>query len=182
MSGGSVGAPDELPDFPRLEARSLDGRFYVLPEGLEGDLNLLLVGFEWWQQELIDSWSPALENLATRRTDLRIYELVIIPRTYLPARPSIDGGMMRGISEEAVRARTLTAYTDLPRSLARLGLRDTRDVALFLIGRSGRAYWQTLGGHDPEGAEALARVLSYRPPAEDVPRKNHDERRRRRTW
>lgn len=181
MSAGSVEVPAEVPAFPRLEARSLDGRSYVLPGDLEGDLNLLLVGFEWWQQELIDSWLPALDELATRRPDLLIYELVIIPRSYLATRPTIDGGMARGIPEEAVRARTLTAYTDLPRALARLGLRDARDVALFLIGRSGRAYWRTLGGHDPGGAEALARVLSYRPPAENVPRVRRDESRRRRT-
>ena len=120
----------------RLEARSLVGRPCLLPEDLEGHLNLLLVGFGWWQQEVIDSWLPPLEELAARRTDLRIYELVVIPRSYLPARPSIDGGMARGIPGEAVRARTLTAYTDLPRALARLGLQDTRDVALFLVERT----------------------------------------------
>lgn len=75
------GPPATMFGFPQLEARSLDGRPYLLPEDLEGFLNVLLVGLEWWQQELIDSWLPALEELTTRRTDLRIYELVVMPRS-----------------------------------------------------------------------------------------------------
>ena len=182
MSLERAGGPHAEPVFPRLEARSLDGRTYHLPGDLEGENNLVIVGFEWWQQDLIDSWLPALEELVTRRTDLRIYELVVMPRSYLPARPTIDGGMARGIPEEVVRARTLTAYTDLPRALARLGLRDTRDVALFLVERSGRVCWRARGGHDPAGVDTLARVLHYRLAAENVPRHRQDERGRQRTW
>ena len=36
-----------------LEARSLEGRAYRLPEDLEGEHNVVIVGFEWWQQTLI---------------------------------------------------------------------------------------------------------------------------------
>ena len=181
MSAGEVGDPATMPDFPPLEARSLNGRTYRLSGDLEGELNVLLVGFEWWQQELIDSWVPFLEELASRRTDLRIYELFVIPRSYLPARPFIDGGMVRGIPEDVVRARTLTAYTDLPRALACLGLKDTRDVALFLVERTGRVCWRARGSHDPEGADALARALSYRPPAENLPRNRQGGPERQRT-
>jgi len=47
VSAGRVGEPATMPDFPRLEARSLNGRTYRLPGDLEGKLNVLLVGFEW---------------------------------------------------------------------------------------------------------------------------------------
>jgi hypothetical protein len=49
-----------MPGFPRLEARSLNGRTHRLPGDLEGENNVVIVGFEWWQQELIDSWVPFL--------------------------------------------------------------------------------------------------------------------------
>ena len=55
MSAAGGEGPATIYDFPPLEARSLDGRPYLLPEELGGDLNALLVGFEWWQQALIDS-------------------------------------------------------------------------------------------------------------------------------
>ena len=55
MSAGKVGDAATMPDFPPLEARSLNGRAYRLPGDLEGENNVVIVGFEWWQQELIDS-------------------------------------------------------------------------------------------------------------------------------
>lgn len=146
--------------FPDLEARSLTGHRYLLPAGFEGDFNAVLVGFEIWHQALMDSWLPALDALAARRSDLRIYELVPIPRASLPARPFIDGGMARGIPSEAVRARTLTAFTDLKRLLPALGLTDTRDSALYLVEHGGRVRWWTRGGFDPERTRDLARALA----------------------
>ena len=53
----------------------------VVPEELEGELNVVLVGFEWWQQDLIDSWVPALEELIARRPGLQFYELVVVSRS-----------------------------------------------------------------------------------------------------
>jgi hypothetical protein len=67
--------------------------------------------------------------------------------------------MIRGIPSEAGRARTLTAYTDLPPVIAALGLRDTREVAVVLVDRAGRIFWRAKGGFDPEQVEALAGVL-----------------------
>jgi hypothetical protein len=75
--------------FPALEARSLTGRHYALPEDFEGEWNAVLVGFEWWQQAVMDSWMPTLEALAARHPGLRVYEVVPIPApTCLRAPPS----------------------------------------------------------------------------------------------
>ena len=46
MSAGRVGDPATMPDFPRLEARSLNGRTYRMPGDLEGENNVVIVGFE----------------------------------------------------------------------------------------------------------------------------------------
>ncbi len=104
--------------FPMLEARSLTGATYRLPGNFRGRPSAVLVGFEIWQQATIDSWLPTLEARATRQPGLRVYELVPIPRFLAPARPAIDGGMAIGIPSPEVRARTLTAYVDLPPVLA----------------------------------------------------------------
>jgi hypothetical protein len=137
-----------MPDFPRLEARSLNGRTYRLPGDLEGENNVVIVGFEWWQQELIELWVPFLEELACRRPRLRFYELVAVSRLRLPVRGMIDGGMVAGIPDRKVTARTLTTYTDLGGLLAAIDLGDTHDIAVFLTDPAGRVSWRATGGHD----------------------------------
>jgi hypothetical protein len=74
-----------------------------LPEDLEGEHNVVILGFEWWQQTLIDSWVPSLAALAASRPGLRFYELVAVPRSRLPVRRVIDGGMVAGIRDREVR-------------------------------------------------------------------------------
>lgn len=145
--------------FPTLDARSLTGRDYRLPEGFEGARNLVLVGFELRHQGVIDAWLPALEPLVAARPGLRLYELVPISRSALPSRPIIDGGMVRGIPDEAVRARTLTAYADLRPVIAALGLPDTRRVAAVLVDRRGHVTWRARGAPDPSTLATLAAAL-----------------------
>ena len=160
MSAGEVGYPATMPDFPRLEARSLNGRAYRLPGDLEGELDVLLDGFEWWQQELIDSWVPFLEELACRRPRLRFYELVAVSRLRLPVRGTIDGGMVDGIPDRKVRARTLTTYTDLGGLLAALDLSGTQDMAAFLTDPAGRRIsWRATGAHNDAREAGLESVL-----------------------
>ena len=160
MSAGEVGDPATMPDFPRLEARSLNGRAYRLPGDLEGELDVLLDGFEWWQQELIDSWVPFLEELACRRPRLRFYELTATSRLRLPAWGIIDGGMVAGIPDRNVRARTLTTYTDLGGLLAALDLSGTQDMAAFLTDPAGRRIsWRATSAHDDAREAGLESVL-----------------------
>ena len=149
--------------FPKLQARSLTGAPYWLPRAFAGERNVVLVGFELWHQALLDSWLPSLENLVARLPGLALYELVLVDRANLGARPMIDGGMIAGIPSAAVRARTLTAYTDLARVTAALGLPDTSDSAIFLIDRAGQIAWRERGGRTAEGLARLTGALAPAP-------------------
>ncbi len=102
---------------------------------------------------------PFLEELASCRPLLRYYELVAISRLRLPAREIIDGGMVAGIPDREVRARTLTTYTDLGGLLAALDLGGTRDIAVFLIDPAGRISWRATGAHDDARKAGLASAL-----------------------
>ena len=156
---------DSAETFPALKARSLTGATYQLPGDFAGTPSAVLVGFETWQQSTMDSWLPTLEALATRYPSLRVYELVPIRRLLVLARPMIDGGMASGIANAEVRARTLTAYVDLPPLLAALGLPDTGQSDLFLVAPDGSIRWGTRGGYDAAGAASLARALDGLPAA-----------------
>ena len=158
---GRVGAGSAPPAarFPRLGARNLHGRTFLLPDDLEGERNLVLVGFEERHQPVMDAWLPAVEPLLARRPDLRLYELVPIPRARVAARQVIDGGMARGIADPAIRERTLTAYADLRPLLVALNLPGTRESAVFLVDRGGGIAWGARGGPDAAGVAALRRAL-----------------------
>jgi len=131
-----------------------------LPEDLEGEHNVVLLGFHWWQQTLIDTWVPSLQSLAARRPGLRFYELVAVPRLRLPARRITDGGMVDGIPDPEVRARTLTTYTDLGELLRCLGLADTGDITVSLTDRAGRVTLRAAGAHDDARQATLERALA----------------------
>ncbi|HXZ71269.1 MAG TPA: hypothetical protein VEH31_10435, partial [Streptosporangiaceae bacterium] len=51
------------PSFPRLTSRDLDGREVMLPAGLPGEWNVIVVAFRRQQQELADSWMLSHQEL-----------------------------------------------------------------------------------------------------------------------
>lgn len=145
--------------FPSLNAVSLTGRRYRLPDDLAGTPTLLLVGFHRWQQELIAGWLPPLARLEAEPPGLAVYDLAIIPRLFLPARGYIDGGLARGRRDERARARTLTVYANVGSVVAALGLRGTENVVLLLLDRDGRLAWRGRGVYDPDQFGALRDAL-----------------------
>ncbi|HLI60034.1 MAG TPA: SRPBCC family protein [Solirubrobacteraceae bacterium] len=159
---GSV-RPDQL---GALRGRGLDGRDYELPGDLIKPYNLTVFAFRRNQQALVDRWLPWLTELEQRRGDVAVYELPVLSSTYGPMRWLIDGGMTRGISDPAARARTVTVYTDVSRVTENLGLADTETIAVLVVEPSGRILARERGGYAPEKAERLAAALTPEPPAD----------------
>ena len=137
--------------FPDLEATSLDGRRWHLPVDLERP-SVVILAFERHQQSEVDAWIGGLEAL---RCPHPIFEVPTIGRRYRWARSFIDGGMRAGIPEAVVRARTLTAYTDVSRVLTTLGLRATEHVVVTLVEATGKVLALHQGTYDPTAAAAF---------------------------
>jgi hypothetical protein len=121
------------PVFPDLEVTALDGRRLRLPQDLDGP-TVLILAFERHQQAEVDDW---IGELGAAGCPHPIYEVPTIGTRYRLFRPFIDGGMRAGIPDPAVRARTLTVYTDVGRVLRALGVRSTRHVVVLLAEPSG---------------------------------------------
>jgi hypothetical protein len=151
------------PSFPRLTARDLDGHEVMLPAGLPGEWNVVIVAFRRQQQELVDSWVPWLEERAAEMPCLRFVELPAIGLQWQPARPVIDGGMAAAIRDPQTRRRTLTVYTDVRRVTAPLGIADRSTIWLFLVDRAGRVRWRGSGGWDAAVAAELTEALASLP-------------------
>jgi hypothetical protein len=157
--------PQMMPglSFPRLLARDLDGREVMLPAGLPGEWNVVIIAFRRQQQELVDSWVPWLAERAAAIPGLRFAELPAIGLQWQPARPAIDGGMAAAIRDQQTRRRILTVYTDLRRVTASLGIGDRNTIWLFLVDQAGRVRWRGSGGWSAAAAAELAGELAGLP-------------------
>lgn len=145
--------------FPTLDTVSLSGRRVRVPDDLAGRPALLLLGFQRWHQEMIDGWLGPLARLQADFPHLEVYEVPVISRFYLPARSLIDGGMVRGTPDPAARARTLTAYANVGKTVSALGLAGPENVALRLLDSSGRVVWRGRGVYDSDQLAAVRQAV-----------------------
>jgi len=145
--------------FPELSARNLEGVDVTVPDGFEGDHNVVIVAFQRQHQELVDSWVPWLEDHAAADPGLRFYELPTIGRIWAPVRNFIDGGMAAAIREPVVLRRTLTIYGDVSKLTTPLGIDDRSTIALFLVDRAHTVRWAGNGSFDPDTAADLEHHL-----------------------
>lgn len=134
--------------FPHVKATSLTNKSYQLPFDLEGELSVVIVAFQQWQQDWVDTWIPSLQRLAFEHKALRVYEMPTMSRFNALYRFMIDNGMRAGIPDKAVRAATLCAYIDIPPFARDLQLPGYDSIYLFLLDRSGEILWRGQGPYD----------------------------------
>ncbi len=154
--------------FPSFSASNLDGRSFDLPQGLEGELNLVIVVFRREHQVLIDGWVPHLSGLVWEEKGLAFYELPVIHSSYSMFRRWIDGGMRAGISDAEARKRTITLYVDKRALKRRLEIPDEDTIHLFLIDRNGRVAWRGEGGFTDQKLMGLKEALKSSRAAREV--------------
>lgn len=143
--------------FPTLSARNLAGCTFLLPAGLGGERNVLVLIFQSAQHALAAGWFPFLERLLARQCGLQVYEIALVPSVYTLARPFIDGGMIAGTPDRAIRERTLTSYTDVAQITQALGI-TAASIAVLLVDRAGQVLWCGQGAYHPAQAAMLERL------------------------
>lgn len=136
--------------FPTIRGDNLEGRSMSLPDDLEGRARIVIVAFQRWHQNLVDTWVPVARALEHEHPGLSTYEIPTLPRMNPFSRFFIDNGMRGGIPDRNVRAHTVTLYTDKDRFRAGLGIGDERDIHLFLLDETGRVVWR---GEGPRAAQ-----------------------------
>ena len=150
--------------FPEVKGDNLNGQTIEIPSQLKGEVNVLLVPFQMWQQDLVNSWVPFLEHLINNNPQFDYYELPTIRKMNFVARRIIDGGMRGGIPSRDTRARTVTLYIDKTPFKDSLGIATERTLYLYLVNRQGAILWEESGEISDEKAttleEALAQALN----------------------
>jgi hypothetical protein len=145
--------------FPVVKGENLLRHKVMLPADFEGEYNAVLLAFQRWQQRLVDTWIPFLEQLEGENDRFHYYELPTIQRLNFVARTFINEGMRAGIPDPVTRARTITLYLDKTALRRALDLPGEDDIYVLLVDRQGGVLWRTEGAFDPEKGKLLRQVL-----------------------
>jgi len=146
--------------FPEVEGKNLESKSYKLPYDLEGELNVLLVPFQRWHQNLVDSWGPYLEKITQRFAGVKFYEVPSLNSAYKMMSFVIDGGMRAGIPSKEVRERTITTYINKSKFKKALEIPNEQTIYLFLVNKKGEILWRQSGVYDDSKAEGLTDYLN----------------------
>jgi hypothetical protein len=145
--------------FPSVTGSNLQRRKLDLPEGFEGELNLVLIAFQQWQQRQVDTWIPFVKQFEEAHSALRYYELPTIQRLNALARTFINEGMRAGIPDPVARERTITLYVDKNAFKQALQLPREDDIYVLLLDREGRVLWRAEGSFTQEKGESLVAAV-----------------------
>jgi uncharacterized surface protein with fasciclin (FAS1) repeats len=162
--------PPALATLPSMSCETVDGQATTLPGDLLGDWNLLLIAYERWQQQEVDTWVELGKGLEAKYANFRWYEMPVLPEMTEARQTTVNMGMRMGIGDPDLRARTLTLFVDRDAFLERLGRDDMEHVHVALADRTGAIRWFSRGERSEEGARELeglvARLARPRPEAE----------------
>jgi hypothetical protein len=145
--------------FPAVTGSNLQRKKLALPQDFQGELNLVLIAFQQWQQTGVDTWIPFARQLEETHSGLRYYELPTIQRFNALARTFINEGMRAGIPDPVARERTITLYLDKNAFREALQLPGEDDIYVLLLNRQGRVLWRAEGAFTPEKGESLGAAV-----------------------
>ena len=145
--------------FPDVSGSNLQRERVNLPVDLEGELNMLFIPFQQWQQAIVDSWIPWAREIEQGFPGLRYYELPTIEQLPLLARFFINEGMRAGIPDPVSRQRTITLYVDKSSFCQALGMNTEKTIYILLVDRQGNVIDQQQGEYSPEKARLLLEAI-----------------------
>lgn len=150
-------ASKSLGRMPTVEAESLSEIPMTVPAQLPAERTLVLIAFEREQQTVLNTWVAGL-NLTDNK--LPWIETPVIGKGYGLIRGFINGGMRRGIQDNAMRDRTVTLYTD-PAALRKdMGLTgDGKTVWVAVVDRKGQVWALAEGNYSADKAKPLLEAL-----------------------
>ena len=145
--------------FPAVTGSNLQRQKLSLPQDFRGELNLVLIAFQQWQQAQVDTWIPFVRQLEESHSGVRYYELPTIQRRSVLSRTLINEGMRAGIPDPVARERTITLYVDKRAFREALELPGEDDIHVILLDRQGRVRWRAEGAFTAEKGESLTAAL-----------------------
>lgn len=146
-------------NFPVVSGYNLERREFEFPRDFGADLNLVIIPFQQYQQRLVDTWVPTLQEIEASFPGFIYYELPTISGMPIIFRTFINEGMRAGIPDQTARERTITLYLDKEEFKAALGVETEDDIHLVLVDRDGNILWREEGAFSPDKAGSLVETI-----------------------
>jgi hypothetical protein len=146
--------------FPRVSGVNLARKRLNLPGDLKGQVNMVFVAFQQWQQGEVNTWIPTAQELETSHPDLRYYELPTIRPLNRLAQAFINSGMRAGIPDRLARVRTITLYLDKDVFCRALDMPDEDHIYVLLLDKDGQVLWRERGVFSPDKGAALKEQIT----------------------
>jgi hypothetical protein len=145
--------------FPNVHGSNLMRHKINLPQDFEGELNIVLIAFQQWQQKLVNTWIPAAEHLEAEFMGLQYYELPTIHSMSYISKVFINEGMRAGIPGPKSRQRTITLYLDKERFREALEIASEDTITIFLVDKGGEVLWRSEGAYEPDKGKAFRQAI-----------------------
>ena len=146
--------------FPTITTKDLNGDTKTLPNDFTGELNFILLAYDQWHQQEVDTWLPFIEEVRQEMPTFEHYELPLVGNMGWMGQKQLDFWMRRAIPDLDTRSRTLTLYTDRADFRAKLDVPDENHIALFLLDAEGEILWRGEGAYSTETAIALVSKMN----------------------
>ncbi|MFT6943385.1 MAG: hypothetical protein ACJA2F_001587 [Nitriliruptoraceae bacterium] len=142
------------PRIGRFTSTTLAGDVLRIPGDL-GRPTLLVFAYERMQQGDVESWIQAVAG----SNPLRVLEVPVLGRRWLPGRRAINGGMASQM-DRTTREQTMCVYTNVA-AFRRdvLGVTST-EILAALVTPDGTVRWHAIGPADNAGAAALRAAVA----------------------
>lgn len=145
--------------FPMISGFNLNRQEFEFPRDFSGELNLVIVPFQQYQQRIVNTWIPFAQEVEQTFPGFIYYELPTIQEMPVLSRTLINEGMRAGIPDQTARERTITLYLDKDQFKSALDIPSENDIHLFLVDRDGNILWRTVGQYTAEKADQLIEVI-----------------------
>ena len=152
-----------MPSFflPTIDVRSLIGTNLIWPNDLDSALTIIIVAYQLWHQDTINSWTESFLDIKKNFTQLDMYTLLVIEYRYRLIRWFIDNGIKRTMQNATLLNSTFTSYTSVDLFRKSLDIRDTKSISVLLVNNLGGVLWSSRGYFDSEQFTELYNALRH---------------------
>jgi hypothetical protein len=143
---------------PTVQAESLAGVAMVLPRDLPAERTVVMIGFEFDHQAVMDDW---LAKMALRDTQKPWLQLHGIGQGYGWLSGFINSRKRPYFKDTYLQERVVPVYIDVRAFLVAMGLADSQKaVFVMVVQRDGKVLAKAQGAYSPAAATALMAALA----------------------
>jgi type II secretory pathway pseudopilin PulG len=156
-----VTAGEDCLQFPVVTGENLPGESFTLPADFQGTQTLVILPFDEDQQIKAETWLPLARELSAATPTLTYYNVPVFPDLSAPVRVLIRGGLNVAITDESLRALTITLFLEnRDQFLSALEIPNTDNIQALLLNDAGEIVWRGVGEYDADQGAALRAAVT----------------------